>query len=331
MIRNYLTDRSQSTIANGITSKSQRVLCGIPQGSTVGPLMFIIYINDIASILQHRKYQLYADDTVLYTSGENIDSITDNMSSDLSRFEDWCTRNKLTMNVKKTKYVLFGLKSQIKEIRVYNLYISNRLLDRVNSYKYLGITLDACLTYNRHLENCINIASHKVFLLSKVRKYMTFEASLQIYETMILPIMEYRDILYDGGDQKFLTKLQTLQNRCLRICNFEPYHVPVIFLHEVAHTLRLHLRLKVHLLLYMFKQKTNMNLVNTKVIQTRAHGAVLFNTERPNSEKLKNNAVYKGAITWNQLTVPERNILTYECFETHLNKIAFARTVPILR
>ena len=241
MIRNYLTDRSQSTIANGITSKSQRVLCGIPQGSTVGPLMFIIYINDIASILQHRKYQLYADDTVLYTSGENIDSITDNMSSDLSRFEDWCTRNKLTMNVKKTKYVLFGLKSQIKEIRVYNLYISNRLLDMVKSYKYLGITLDACLTYNRHLENCINIASHKVFLLSKVRKYMTFEASLRIYETMILPIMEYRDILYDGGDQKFLTKLQTLQNRCLRICNFEPYHVPVIFLHEVAHTSRLHL------------------------------------------------------------------------------------------
>ena len=75
------------------------------------------------------------------------------------------------MNIKKTKYVIFGLKSQIKEIRYHNLHINNHYLDRVNSYKYLGVTLDSCLTYSRHMENCLNMSSHKVFLLSKIRKY----------------------------------------------------------------------------------------------------------------------------------------------------------------
>ena len=328
LIRSYLSDRSQSTIANGITSRPQSVVCGIPQGSTVGPLMFIIYINDIASILKYCKYQMYADDTVLYLSGKEIGSATEKICTDLSSFKNWCDMNKLTINVKKTKYVIYGLKSQIKDIRAHRLYIDEQVLDRVNSYKYLGVTLDACLTYNRHIENCLNIASHKLFLLSKVRKYITFEASLRIYKTMILPIIEYGDILYDGSNHKLLSRIQTLQNRCLRICNFEPYHVPVIYLHEIAQIAKLNYRRNMHLLLFMFKQKTNMNIVNIRIVHTRAHDAVLFNTERPQSEKYKNNVLYKGAVLWNQLSVPERNFHSYENFKKHLKKLSLAKTIP---
>ena len=168
LLQNYLKDRFQSTLANGFTSKSQKVVCGIPQGSTVGPLMFIIYLNDLSSILQNCKYQLYADDTVLYMSGQEIEPITDNMCIDLAQFKDWCDCNKLTINIKKTKYMIFGLKSQIKEIRHHVLNIHDHFLDRVTSYKYLGVTPDACLTYSRHMENCLNVSSHKVFLLSKI-------------------------------------------------------------------------------------------------------------------------------------------------------------------
>ena len=226
--------------------------------------MFIIYINDLSSILQNCKYQLYADDTVLYMSGQEIEPITDNMCIDLAHFKDWCDCNKLTINIKKTKYVIFGLKSQIKEIRHHVLHINDHFLDRVTSYKYLGVTLDACLTYSRHMENCLNVSSHKVFLLSKIRKYITAEAATRIYKTMIMPILEYGDILYDGSNQFLLGKIQTLQNRCLRICNYEPYHVPVIYLHEIANVSKLVFRRKMHLLLYMFKQKTNMNIVKYK-------------------------------------------------------------------
>ena len=167
------------------------------------------------------------------------------------------------MNIKKTKYVTFGLKSQVKKIINHRLYINDRVLDKVSSYKYLGITLDAYLTCNRHVENCINVASHKVFLLAKIRKYITFKAAVRIYKTVILPILDYENILYDGCNQNLLSKVQTLQSRGLRLCNYQPYHVPTLYQHESTGMARLDLRRKMHLLLFMFKQKANMSIVNT--------------------------------------------------------------------
>ena len=142
---------------------------------------------------------------------------------------------------------------------------------------------------------------------------------------MILPILEYGDILYNGCNQNLLSKIQTLQNRCLHLCNFEPYHVPVIYLHQISGIARLDLRRRMHLILYMFKQRTNMSKVNIRVTYTRTHDALLFNTERPLSEKKKN--LFKGAMLWNLLTVPIHNIESYNC----MNKcLAFKQTVPLI-
>ena len=113
---------------------------------------------------------------------------------------------------------------------------------------------------------------------------------------MILPIIEYGDILYDGSNSKLLGKLQTTQNRCLRLVYYRQYHVPVIFLHEICMNSKLGLRRYMHLLLFMFKQKSNVEIVNSRVINTRIHNALLFITEKPNSEKYKNNVLYKAAV-----------------------------------
>ena len=104
---------------------------------------------------------------------------------------------------------------------------------------------------------------------------------------MIHPILEYRDILYDGCNQNLLSQIQTLQSRCVHLCNFEPYHVPVIYLHQISGIARLDLRRRMHLILYMFKQKTNISKVNIRVTHTRAPDALLFIAERPLSEKKK--------------------------------------------
>ena len=147
-------------------------------------------MNDLSSILQHCGYQLYADDTVLYLSGE-LNDITNNIIQDLSNFKLWCTRNKLTLNVSTTKYVTFGLKSQTKKIRDHHVHIDDLQIDHVSSYKYLGVTLDMNLTYTKHLQNCLSIATHKAYLLSKIRTYISSDAAVRIYKTMILPIIEY--------------------------------------------------------------------------------------------------------------------------------------------
>ena len=183
----------QCTMANGCVSDVENVVCGIPQGSTVGPLMYIIYINDISTSIKNCKYYLYADDTIIYTTGSLVDC-TDRLNIDLQTFKKWCNRNKLTLNIKKTKYTIFGLKSQTRRKLNHEMFIEGTKIDRVQTYKYLGITLDMHLNYNKHLENIVRTISYKSLLLAKVRKYITQDVAIRIYKTMILPVLEYGDI-----------------------------------------------------------------------------------------------------------------------------------------
>ena len=155
-IKSYLRHRNQCTYANGITSSTLKLTCGVPQGSILGPLFFIIYVNDIKTSLNFCNHLLYADDTVLCKTGE-LGTLTINMQSDLCEFKKWTDRNQLTMNVKKTKYVIFGLKSKTRKVVNHSLFINDNKLERVTSYKYLGLTLDMNLNYNKHLENWLHI------------------------------------------------------------------------------------------------------------------------------------------------------------------------------
>ena len=206
------------------------------------------------------------------------------------------------------------------------MYIDDVKIDRVHTYKYLGITLDANLTYSKHLENHIKTISYKALLLAKMRKYISQDGAIRIYKTMILPVLEYGDILYDGANMKLTGKLQTLQNRCLRICLMPNQHTPTIRLHEVCTVAKLGMRRNMHLQLYMYKQKNNLSIVNTRNLGTRLHDAILFTTKKPNSEKYKLNVLYKGALAWNSVAI--RKSQTYIILKDILNEKLISEIVP---
>ena len=155
---------------------------------------------------------LYADDTVLYLSGENIYDVVTIIQDDLGRYSRWCAQNYLTLNVKMTKYVSFGTSQRTKAIHDFDLNLNGTLLHREPFYKYLGITLDSHLTYKQHVNQCMKVVSHKLCLLSKIRQFMNEDTALFIYISMIAPIIDYGDIIYMGGTDDKLSKLQRLQN-----------------------------------------------------------------------------------------------------------------------
>ena len=105
---NYLADRSQRTLANETLSGAQNVTCGVPQGSVLGPLFFILYVNDVQAVIKVSKMQSYADDTVIYTEGNGHKEAARKLQPSLNQFSKWCQANKLSLNTAKTKLMVFG-------------------------------------------------------------------------------------------------------------------------------------------------------------------------------------------------------------------------------
>ena len=140
---------------------------------------------------------MYADDTVLYISHMKVENAITLIQSDLNNLYTWCNRNKLTINCKKTKYCLYGRSSSLKKSKMLDIQLSlnTNILEIVYSYKYLGLILDEHLTYNKHIKEMNQLVSHKLYLLSKVRNYLTPAASINIFKTMVLSVIEYCDIV----------------------------------------------------------------------------------------------------------------------------------------
>ena len=129
-------------------------------------------------------------------------------------------------------------------------------------------------------------------MLNKTRHYITEDAATKIYKTMILPYLDYGDIIFINSNQKQLKKLQTLQNRALRTCLNTRLETPIEILHQSIQIPKLNARREAHLINFMFKYRNNNKFLNNRNVRTRLHDAPVFNTVKPNNEKYKNNVFY---------------------------------------
>ena len=124
----YLSNRVQCTVANNYVSSLLPISCGVPQGSVLSQLFFLIYINDMINILDECKVKLYADDTVIYHSDVNHDLASLRLKHILTKFYKWCVENKLTLNAKNTKLMIFGTRSRVKNAKNVKIYINNEII-----------------------------------------------------------------------------------------------------------------------------------------------------------------------------------------------------------
>ena len=166
-------------MVNGIESDLETISCGVPQGSVLGPLLFLLHINDSCNIITNCKPYLYADDMVLVTSAPNVYTVHLHLQHDLENVANWCKGNKLSINVKKTKGMLLGTRSRVKKRgTIPPLTIQDSTIDLVFQYKYLGVTIDEILSFRAHLNKTIKIVAHKISLLGRIRFYITNDATL---------------------------------------------------------------------------------------------------------------------------------------------------------
>ena len=320
---NYLTNRCQHTVANNVKSEVAPLDYGVPQGSVLGPLFFIMYVNDLERALQGVKVRLYADDTVIYASGSKVEQVVSRLQLYLNRLHKWCCSNKLTLHPGKTKMVIFGTRQMLRRVRTnpVNLFLSGKLIQNVPTYKYLGFELDATLNYKSHIAEILKKVMHKRSMLSKIMPFLTTEVALLLYKSMILPYFDYCDIVYQSACLGDLDKLQRLQNKCLKTC---------LGLHRLTDTGRVHVlgksarlpeRRRAHLCNFMYSRLTKSDLVDKRDIRTRNHDAPVFHVVFPHNETFKRSVLYSGALTWNNLPVETRRIDSQLAFKSKQKRL----------
>lgn len=160
---------------------------------------------------------MYADDTALCYSGQDLALIKQSMNDDLQLLYDWTVANKLTLNPGKTKCTLFSSKGKRKHMSYPEIYLANTRLEFVEKYEYLVFVLDNCLTFEAHLSRTMQRINSKAVILYKVRNLINPSIALQMYKTYLLPSLEYGDLFMGSCSVMSVAKLQKFQNRLLRL------------------------------------------------------------------------------------------------------------------
>ena len=180
-ISSYLSSRVQRVFANNTCSSYMTILQGVPQGSVLGPLFYIVYANDLINVIKHCKVALYADDTVLYTASKNFNQSLSAMQTDITSISHWCMCNGISANTDKSKVMVLGTSKSLKSLPTYEIKFGDSLLSSVNSYKYLGVTIDCQLNYNMHVNKIIASVSSKLKQFQRMRSFLTVKAALSVY------------------------------------------------------------------------------------------------------------------------------------------------------
>ena len=189
--RSYLQDRYQFVKYKNVNSEHEQVTCGVPQGSILGPLLFLLYINDVMHINNSHHIILFADDTNCLFTGNNIEDLVQQINSSIRNLSEWFRTNKLSLNIDKSNYVIFHKKQSSSITNNHTIKIDDKELSQVNHVKFLGVLLDANMTWNIHLTQKANKIAKVNGILCRLKHYLPSYILKTIYDTLILPHLYY--------------------------------------------------------------------------------------------------------------------------------------------
>ena len=163
-IRNYLSSRRQYTLINSTHSSTQNIQYGVPQGSILGPLLFLIYINDIQHSTTKTELRLFADDTALFMHNKDLDILTHEITHEMELVKKWFISNKLALSLNKSNFILFHSKRKDSAIHLDKIIIGNDEIQRVSNTKYIGLILDENMTWGPHGRYFMDIHNNEYML-----------------------------------------------------------------------------------------------------------------------------------------------------------------------
>ena len=226
IFQSYLTNRTHYVEHDGVKSLEVEIKHGVPQGSVLGPLLFLIYINDLNKAIKHSHTFHFADDTSLLCHNTQLKELNKNVNEDLTHLVHWLRANKISLNASKTELVIFKKQNQgfTKHL---NFRLSGQKLTPTKTTEYLGIILDENLNWDHHLSRLRTKLSNAVGILSKLRYYLDFTTLRSVYFALFESHLNYCLPCLGHTKVEQINQLASLQNKAIRIINFKKITDPV--------------------------------------------------------------------------------------------------------
>ena len=188
----YLTDRQQLTLVNNVESDLlHEDVYGVPQGSVLGPLLFLLYINDIKSIIENSYFHLFADDTIIIQTASDPDSLVLSLERELENVANWLENNKMTINTQKTEVIFFGNHASLKKVGKRTVNYLGTPLKRNDHVKYLGVIFDEKMQWSKHIKNITQKVNFKLGKIKSIAPFLTGNTKKVLVNALVMPYFYY--------------------------------------------------------------------------------------------------------------------------------------------
>ena len=323
----YLTNRKQYTVVNGIKSNTEVVEYGVPQGSVLGPLLFLIYTNDISTATNPHKLRLFADDSNIFVVDKEASRLKKKMIEVVTNICEWFNANKLTVNMSKTQFTIFTKPNRpIPEV-LNSMKVMGTIVKRVQSAKYLGITIDGHLSWKYHIEDLSGKLSKTIQAFKIVSKHLNDKHRKALYFAYLFSRIQYGIELYSQCNAKELKKIQIKQNTALKVLYRKDFYTHTNDLHKDIGLLQIKDIAKQSILKFIHKQQKGETPdafidyfpeVNTRHgIPTRQQDDMVI----PRcSNFAKKSMRYRGPSLWNQISKETKEIDSTKTFSKHIKR-----------
>lgn len=214
----YLDNRKQRVYVNGYSSEYYHVTSGVPQGSNLGPLLFLMYINSLTHTIQFSKFLLFADDLKIYTKVDNIEDCL-RLQTDINSIYDWSLQNELLFNIDKCHMMSF---CRNRSPILYDYIMSDNILPRVETVRDLGVTFDCQLNFIEHVVSTVTKASRMYgFMVRNTRQFTNIQCIKQLYISFVRSQLEYCSVIWSPYYNNHICHIEKVQNRLLRLLNYK--------------------------------------------------------------------------------------------------------------
>lgn len=327
----YLKDRKHFIQYKSQSSPINLIQTGVPQGSVLGPLLFIIYTNDLPHCLSNTnstKCILFADDTTIYETSTDLNRLYNSMNDNLNTLADWFRANKLSLNVSKTIYMIFGNSQIVLNNEPPVLKLGPEIIKRVETTKFLGLHIDDKLKWTKHLKHIKSKLSSSLFAIRSAKHILNSKQLKTIYSAMFHPYLEYGAILWGSARQTVLRPIELMQKKALRLITNSQYNTHTDPLFKAQNILKVKDLHDVQVNKFMYQYQNNSLPETLSNLFTNNHIIHNHATRHSNDPHIMHrrttlaaqSIIHKGPKLWQSIEQNTKESKTIHTFSRKLKK-----------